>query len=68
VLNESREESNFGRNASVPTWTIAITHHETAERPGSSDAIVPWCSRRPPNGRRLENAQLMCAPRSDAVH
>jgi len=49
VVKGGREESNFGRNASAPTWTIAVTHHET-DRPGSSGAIVPWCSRRPPNG------------------
>ena len=50
MLEGDREESNFGRNASAPTWTIAVTHHETADRPGSSAAVVPWCSRRPPNG------------------
>ena len=50
MLDGNREESNFGRNASAPNRTIAVTHHETADRPGSSDATVPWCFRRPPNG------------------
>ena len=50
MVNGDREESNFGRNANVPNRTIAVTHHETEDRPGSSDATVPWCFRRPPNG------------------
>ncbi len=53
MVDGSREESNFGRSSSVPTWTIAVTHHET-DRPGSSGAIVPWYSRRPPNGGNSE--------------
>ena len=49
MVDGTSEESNFGRNANAPTRTVAITHHET-DRPGSSDATVPWCLRRPPNG------------------
>jgi hypothetical protein len=50
VIQGGSEESNFGRNASAPNRTIAVTHHETADRPGPSDVTVPWCLRRPPNG------------------
>ena len=50
MLDGNREESNFGWNVSAPTRTVAVTHHETADRPGSSGATVPWCFRRPPSG------------------
>jgi len=67
VVHGVREESNFGRNAKASTWTVVVTHRETEERPGSSDAIVPWCCRRPPNGwdseqriRRVPTALTRC--------
>ena len=67
MLDTSREESNFGRNASAPNRTIAVTHHETADRPGSSGATVPWCFRRPPNGWGLTKRTSRCVHRHDAV-
>ena len=67
MLDGDREESNFGWNVSAPNRTIAVTHYETADRPGSSDATVPWCFRRPPNGwgsethtGRLSTAMTRC--------
>ena len=67
MLDGNREESNFGRNANAPTRTAAITHHETADRPGSSDATVPWCFSPPAEWLGLTNAYPTCVHRHDAV-
>ena len=66
MVDGSREESNFGRNANAPTRTVAITHHET-DRPGSSDATVPWCFSPPAEWLGVTNAYWTCTHSSDAV-
>ena len=67
MVDEEREESNFGRNVSVPNRTNPSRSTSESGQSGSSDASVPWCSRRPPNGLGLRNARYMCAHRDDAV-
>jgi hypothetical protein len=67
VVDEEREESNFGQNAIVPNRTNALRSTSESGQSGSSDASVPWCSRRLPNGLGLKNPRSLSAHRDDAV-
>ena len=47
-VNEA-DAASLAKGVLVPNRTIVATIHETADRPGSSDATVTWCWHRAPS-------------------
>lgn len=67
-MREPGGRRKFGEGVQAPNRTIALTYHETAERPGSSGATVTWCLHRAPGWTTSPSeAAWGCVHGSDAV-